>query len=139
MRYWTSRGPHASQGRLEEERMVSQFAQAWHRRVIHVFDRGWAGGPWLEVLTGLRQRFVERWTSRYHLLDEQGRERKAWEIARGKRDSVQGKLWWAKFHREIQLTIKLRKVKHAAVPGAQFFLVVGSRQGMGQPLVLVHE
>jgi hypothetical protein len=25
------------------------------------------------VLTGLRLRFVERWTSRYHLLDEHGR------------------------------------------------------------------
>lgn len=131
MRFWSSRGPRASQGRVEEERLLSQLAQAWKRRVIHVFDRGWAGGPWLEVLTRLRQRFVERWTSRYHLLDEQGLERKAWEIARGKRDSIQGKLWWAKFNREIQLTVKLRRVKHAAVPGTQLFLVVGSRQGMG--------
>ena len=137
MRYWTSRGPRASQGRLEEERVLGQLAQAWQRRVIHVLDRGWAGGPWLEVLTRLQQRFVERWTSRYHLLDEQGRERKAWEIARGKRDSIQGKLWWAKFHREIQLTVKLRRVKHAAVPGTQFFLIVASAQEWDSPWYLL--
>lgn len=66
-------------------------------------------------------------------------ERKAWEIARGKRDSIQGKLWWAKFGRQIHLTIKLRAVRHAAVPGVQFFLVVGSRQRMGHALVFAHQ
>jgi hypothetical protein len=137
MRFWTSRGARASQGRLEEERLLRWLASAWQRRVIHVFDRGWAGGPWLQVVMDLRQRLVERWTSRYHLLDEQGVERKAWEIARGKGQSLQGKLWWAKFGREIHLTIKLRAVGHASVPAARFFLVVASAKEWDSPWYLL--
>jgi len=136
---WTSRGARASQGRVEAERVLHSLAHAWGRRVIHGFERGWAGGPWLEVLTALRQRCVQRWTGRYHLLDEQGVERKAWESARGKRDSMQGKLWWAKFGRQLTLAIKLRAVGHSAVPGTRCFLVVESRQGMAQSLVCAHQ
>jgi hypothetical protein len=139
MRYWTSRGARASRGRVEEERMLSSLAHPWGRRVIHVFDRGWAGGPWLQVLDALRQRFVERWTSRSHLLDAHGVQRKAWEIARGKRDSFQGKLWWAKFGREIRLSIKVRAVGHPDLPGTGFFLVVESRQGVGEPVVSTYQ
>jgi hypothetical protein len=54
-------------------------------------DRGWAGGPWLTGMQKGGLRLVERWTSRDELLDEQGEERKAWEMARGQKDRVQGK------------------------------------------------
>jgi hypothetical protein len=44
------------------------------------------------ILNGLASLpLVERWTSRDELLDEQGEERKAWEMARGQKDRVQGK------------------------------------------------
>jgi hypothetical protein len=36
MRSWTSRGPHATQGRLEEERLPRHLARTWGRRVIHL-------------------------------------------------------------------------------------------------------
>lgn len=71
---------------------------------------------------GLRD--VPRWTSRYELLDEQGKERKAWEIAQGKKDNVQGKVWWPIFGREIVLTVKVRRVRHASLPGVPLYLVI---------------
>ncbi|GCE02976.1 transposase [Dictyobacter aurantiacus] len=137
MHYWSSRGSHASTGRIEEERVVRHLAQQWGRRVIHVFDRGWAGGPWLQVMHRLGQRFVERWTGRYELVDEQGTKRKAWEIARGKRQSVQGTLWWAAFGREITLTIKWRLVRHAEVEGMPLYLVVASAKEWSSPWYLL--
>jgi IS4 transposase len=50
---------------------------------------------------------------------------------------MQGKLWWAKFQREIQLTVKLRRVTHAAVPGTPFFLVVASAKEWNSPWYLL--
>jgi DDE family transposase len=137
MHYWTSRGERGSHGRREEERVVGQLARAWGSRVIHVFDRGWAGGPWLAVMQKWRLRFVERWTSRYELLDEQGKERKAWEIARGKKESVQGQLWWAKFGREIFLTVKVRHVRHASLPQVPLYLVIASAKEWDAPWYLL--
>lgn len=54
-------------------------------QVLHVFDRGFAGAPWLRLLLRYRLRFVVRWQTNYLLLDAQGRKRKAWEICRAKR------------------------------------------------------
>ncbi len=137
MHYWTSRGERASTARQEEERVVGQLARAWGRRVIHVFDRGWAAGPWLTVMQKWGLRFVERWTSRYELLDEQGKERKAWEMARGKKKSLQGKLWWAKFGREISLTVKVRPVRHSSVPEVPLYLVIASAKEWDSPWYLL--
>ena len=47
MRWWTSRGQLASHRREQTASLLSQCAQWWQRRVVHVFDRGFAGAPWL--------------------------------------------------------------------------------------------
>jgi len=49
--------------------------------VLHLFDRGYAGGPWLGELASSGVRFVMRWPKRYQLFDSKGSERKAWQIA----------------------------------------------------------
>jgi hypothetical protein len=49
--------------------------------VLHLFDRGYAGGPWLGELGRAGVRFVMRWPKRYQLFDSKGVERKAWQIA----------------------------------------------------------
>src|SRR5258708_6491492 len=48
-------------------------------------DRGYGTGPWLWHLSRSQIRFVVRWKKGNKLLDAAGQERKAWEIARGKR------------------------------------------------------
>lgn len=52
---------------------------------MHIFDRGFAGNPWLTQLFVLAVRFVLRWPKNYKLIDEQGRLRKPGEISKGKR------------------------------------------------------
>ena len=92
MRWWTSRGPLASHRRDQTATLLTQCAQRWQQQVIHVFDRGFAGAPWLRELTGHRTRFIMRWPTRYHLADDQG-ERPAWHITRGKRSLDHRQIW----------------------------------------------
>ena len=52
----------------------------WQQRVIHLFDRGYAGAPWLAELTQHQLRFIMRWPTRHRLVDAQGQERLPGEI-----------------------------------------------------------
>lgn len=85
MTWWTTRGQHATDRRAEEHALFARCITTWGRRVIHVWDRGFAGGPWLQQVLTANARFVLRWQKGYNLLDRWGEERKAWEIARGQR------------------------------------------------------
>lgn len=85
MQWWTTCGPRASDRRREEQRLLHHCQQTWGRQVRHVWDRGFAGRPWLTHVLDRNLCFVLRWPKRYKLLDRWAEERKAWEIARGKR------------------------------------------------------
>lgn len=82
--FWSTRGPEATDGRTVAWQLLAQLAQRWGRRVLHIWDRGFAGLPWLTLVQGYQVRFILRWNKSYKLLDRQGRLRKAWEIARRK-------------------------------------------------------
>ena len=60
MGWWTSRGPLASHRRAQAATLLARCAQRWQQRVIHLFDRGYAGAPWLEELTQRQLRFIMR-------------------------------------------------------------------------------
>jgi hypothetical protein len=85
MEWWTTRGEHATTQRDVEQRLLARCAQAWGQNVLHVWDRGYAGSPWLQAAITTKVRFVVRWKKGNKLLDNWGEARKAWEIARGKR------------------------------------------------------
>ena len=91
--FWTTRGEHQTTKREEEGKILREVVRRWGSQVLHVWDRGFAGAPWLRLAYIYAVRFVLRWPKHYHLLDEQGRERKAWEITRGKR-SIDHRLIW---------------------------------------------
>jgi hypothetical protein len=74
--------------------LLSQAALRSLRKVRHVFDRGYGTGPWLWHLWMSRVRFVVRWKKGNKLIDASGQERKAWEIARGKRPWGEARLLW---------------------------------------------
>jgi Transposase DDE domain len=82
MTWWTTHGPRAEKKRTIEADWLLRCADAWGRRVIHVFDRGFAGAPWLSELAAVEARFVLRWQTKYKLLDAEGVEHKPGEIAR---------------------------------------------------------
>ena len=129
MRWWTSRGPLASHRREQTASLLSQCAAGWQRRVVHVFDRGFAGAPWLGELMERQARFIMRWPTRYHLTGAKGK-RPAWQITRGKRSQDHRQIW--DLHRR-----QYRKTGIVAVPvrhpqlDDELWLVV-SRPGKGR-------
>lgn len=93
MRWWTTRGKFASDRRTEEGTLLKQCARAWGKRALHIWDRGFSGGPWLAKAARHGVRFVLRWQKGYKLVDAQGHRRKAWQITRGKRSWEHRYLW----------------------------------------------
>lgn len=138
MRWWTKRGARASERRTEEALLLRQCIRAWGRGVIHIFDRGFAGGPWLLHLagisryatTGMQARFIMRWQKHFALLTPEGDEKKAWQIARGKptqdRRTIPGKGGVAQ-----QSGVLALPVRHPDYPGPLYLVV--SRPGSGRP------
>jgi hypothetical protein len=97
MRWWSTRGAQASDRRSQEREVLVEVTQRWEsHQVLHVWDRGFAGNPWLTMAFVHAVRFVMRWPKHYKLVDEQGRVRKAWEISRGKRSWDHRLLWDAR-------------------------------------------
>lgn len=130
-RLWTNRGELASSRRDQEQTVLREAAERFGPRVLHVFDRGFAGAPWLALLMVHGCRFILRWPKDYHLLDAHGVEQKAWQIGRGKRSWQQRWLWDAR--RRCR-----RKVGVVAFPVtdrsfAQPLWLVVSRPGGGRP------
>jgi hypothetical protein len=131
MRWWSSRGVGSSDKRTEEGKLLDHCCKRWGQRVLHVFDRGFAGSPWLQQLLKRRQRFVMRWRQEYNLVDSKGNKRKAWQICCGKRSFGQRTLWDASRHCERKIGIYYTQVTHPDFPSAPLWLVV-SRQGKGR-------
>ena len=92
MRWWTSRGDLASDKRTEEGKLLTRCARAWGRKVVHVFDRGFASAAWLGRAFERDVRFIVRWPKRNHLVDDNGK-RNAWKITRGKRSQDHRMIW----------------------------------------------
>ena len=70
-------------------------------------DRGYASGPWLQVLARYRVRFVIRWIKDHIFLTSAGQEKKVWQIGQGKKyrahklirdphtgEKMPADLWW---------------------------------------------
>ncbi len=130
MQWWTNRGVFKSTRRGEEGWWLGRCMYAWGQRVVHVFDRGFAGEPWLEECMQYRIRFVMRWPKDYMLRDFHWIKRKAWQITRGKRSQWKRQLYNRHLNAWVQGGVVVVPVTHPQVRG-QFWLVV-SRPGKGQ-------
>ncbi|WP_420644029.1 transposase [Candidatus Leptofilum sp.] len=127
MKWWTTRGLLQTSKRTLEKALLSQCAHHWGRRVVHVWDRGFAGSPWLEAATAHSLRFVLRWQKKYSLIDAQGEKRLAWKICRGKRSFAKRLIWDARRKCWRKTGIYYVQVCHEAA-NSPLFLVV-SRPG----------
>lgn len=130
LRCWTTRGEYA-QNKQEMLRqwlgwVKDKLADAWH-----VFDRGFCGAPWLGELLGLKLKFVLRWKKGYKLLNEKGEEKKAWQIALGKRSKSRRRIWDSHRATEVEVGMVYLPVRHPDYPDEQLYLVV-CRQGKGR-------
>ena len=120
-------------------RLLHQCHGQWGRALVHLFDRGFAGAPWIGELHEVGARWVMRWPKAYKLVDGGGEERAAWQHLRGKRswdhqmmpDARRG--CWSK--RGVIAT----RVFHPAYGGAQepLWLVASGPGGGREPWYLL--
>jgi hypothetical protein len=96
VRWWATRGPQTSDKRTEEEAVLAETQRRWGWRLVHVWDRGFAGQPWLDAAFRQSARFVLRWPKRYTLLNLHGEKRPAWQLTRGLRSWEHRLLWDAR-------------------------------------------
>jgi hypothetical protein len=128
MRWWTNRGARAEEKRDVEFSLLEKCSAAWGKAVLHIFDRGFAGAPWLEALARTEARFVMRWKKGNHLQDLLGNEAPAWMLVRGKKTRQSRTITDFK-GRLSRLGVLAVPVRHHAYPGPLWLVV--SRRGKG--------
>jgi Transposase DDE domain len=138
MSWWTSKGDYAVKQRDKEEEMLRKIVRKWGSIFIHVFDRGYASGPWLQLLEALRVTFVIRWKKDHIFMDKNGNEKKLWQIGLGKKylahklirdtctgQKVQCDIWWTEVrHRSYAYPLYLLKVR---VKKNVYYLITNER------------
>ncbi|MDQ6659547.1 MAG: transposase [Chloroflexota bacterium] len=134
MDFWSRKGPEATTARKEEEKMLAKVARKWGPTVLHIFDRGDAGGPWLELLWRSQVQFLIRWKKGHHFLDENGEEKSLAQIGKHKRSWGQRMIWDEKKRETRKTGIVAVRVRHASYPEAVWVVIV--RRG-GDPWYLV--
>lgn len=139
LRWWTSRGPLASYEKDENCKLLRLVSQRWGRRVLHVFDRGYASSPWLGALHCFQDRFLLRWKTKYHLVDATGIKQAAWKIARGKPGLAPRTIYDAVHHRNVEGRVLFFPVTHPDYPEWPLTLVVARRKGEKPWYLLTNE
>ncbi len=130
MRWWTTRGPLASDRRTVERQLLRICQRRWGRRVIHVWDRGFAGAPWLQQAAACQARFILRWQKGFHLLSLAGQRRKAWRLVQGKRSLNHRLIWDTRRQCWRRTGIYFTPVRHPEVDSPLWLVV--SRPGKGR-------
>lgn len=129
LRWWTSRGPLASYEKDETCKLLRLVTRRWGNTLLHVFDRGYCGSPWLGALRGFKSRFIVRWKTNYHLVDERGEKRAAWKIPRGKVGLAPRTIYDAVHHCNVEGSVLFFPVTHPDYSDWPLTLVVGRRKG----------
>jgi hypothetical protein len=138
MRWWTTRGEQKSQKRAEESTVLAHIDQVWGKEVLHVWDRGFAGNPWLTQAFLQGARFVLRWPKNYQLLDEQEQLRQPGQISKGQRSWDHRLLWDA--HRRCQRKTDIIAFQVTdPVHHQLLWLVVARRKGQSPWYLLTSE
>lgn len=128
LRFWTTRGEAKTSKREEEHLLLQELAKRWGRSVIHLWDRGFAGAPWLGLVILYQVRFIVRWQKNYKLIALDGRLLKTWECSRGKRSVDYRMIYDARRRCERKTGIVFLPVRSPDFPDFPLTLVV-SRPG----------
>lgn len=150
--WWTTRGKRASDQRSEESQLLRECVRRFGRQIIHVWDRGFAGGPWLgEAFKHYgKVRFVLRWPKAYQLLGLDPAAgvltsptaqaiylRAAWEHLRGKRSVAHYQLWDNRRQCYRRVGVAWVEVRHLEHPEQRLWLVASRPGGGMEPWYLL--
>ena len=137
VRFWTTRGEAQTTKRQEEHQLLRIVAHRWGQAVIHLWDRGFAGAPWIALAVLHQVRFVVRWQKNYKLIAPDGRSLKAWQCSRGKRSLDHRLIYDTRRRCERKTGIVFFSVHLPNLPDDPMTLIV-SRPGHGrQPWYLI--
>jgi hypothetical protein len=128
MRWWTRRGPHAADRIELTEALLTQCAKTWGKQALHLFDRGYASGPWLGHFFHADLQFIVRWRNSYYLQDAKGR-RAPGTMCRGRRSVAHRLLWDARRHCDRRVGLLYFQVTHPHYPEIPLWLVVARPKG----------
>jgi len=132
--------------------LLAEAVAHFGKQVVHIFDRGYAGGPWLEALFSYysRVRFVMRWPKAYQLLafDPQVGvsslaslrnllTKAAWQHTRGKRSWGHRQLWDSHHRCWRKVGVLAQEVRHPDHPDRPLWLVVARLGGGHEPWYLL--
>jgi hypothetical protein len=132
--FWSRKGPDATSQREVEEKMLSKIARKWGKNVLHLFDRGYAGGPWLERMWWYKVQFLIRWKKGHRFCAENGMENSLSQLCKAKRSWGHRIIWDENAKKERKTGIVAVPVRHASYQGKLWVVVV--RRG-GEPWYLV--
>jgi Transposase DDE domain len=138
MRWWTTRGEQTSQKRTEESMVLAHIDQLWGKKVLHIWDRGFAGNPWLTQAFLHGARFILRWPKNYQLSDAQEQLHKPGQISKGKRSWEHRLLWDARRRCQRKTSIIAFQVTDP-VHHQPLWLVVARRKGQSPWYLLTNE
>jgi hypothetical protein len=102
--------------------------------VLHVFDRGYASGPWLRRLERSQVEFLIRWKKGHQFCDEQGTQQPLSQIGKSQRSSWVRWLWDERSRKLRKTGIVAVRVRHADYAGPLWVVIV--RRG-GEPWYLL--
>jgi hypothetical protein len=123
VRWWSARGPHPSDKRTEEGKLLHRCARLWGQQVTHLFDQGFAGSPWLGQVLRLDVRAVIRWAARYHLGNAEGQELSLGQIARRYRSVDFRDLTFTRQRRPRRTGLAFFPVFHPDYPASPLWIV----------------
>ena len=139
LRWWTTRGAAASDKRTEEDQVLQHVARRWGRQVVHVWDQGFAGAPWVSQALQQPVRFILRWKKNYKLETSTGQLRKAWECARGKRSLDHRLIYDARRRCERKTGVLYLPVRVPELPVWLWLVVARPGQGRTPWYLLTNE
>ena len=138
-RWWTTRGQAASDKRTEEDQVLQHVARRWGRQVVHVWDQGFAGAPWVSQALQQPVRFILRWKKNYKLETSTGQLRKAWECTRGKRSLDHRLIYDARRRCERKTGVLYLPVRVPELPVWLWLVVARPGQGRTPWYLLTNE
>jgi Transposase DDE domain len=127
MRWSTTKGDYAENQRQEVKEMFRQLAYKWNTLVVHVFDRGFASGAWLDFAQDLHVKFVIRWIKSHFFFDQDGKKKKLWQIGQGKKYFAHKLIKDVKTGEKIACDIWWAPVSHVQYAGQLFVVKIRAK------------